>query len=157
MSGSGCPVRRVRPDEPYRSRGEAQIGRMLNHHRIRFQHEQPTYVHDLAGLLRIWYPDFTLADHGGLLVEYVGRPDDSTRLAAIRYKDRVYRANGLEMMAVYPDELHGPAWPEKLLDRIAREADVSPVPAGQIEPEGVCRPSRYIQPGAQAYRCGYIR
>jgi len=61
-------------EPPYKSRGEAQVGRLLDRYGIPFFYEQPTLVLD-RGRHRLWRPDFTLPDYNGLVVEYAGMPD----------------------------------------------------------------------------------
>ena len=60
-------------EPPYKSRGEAQIGRLLDRYGVPFFYEQPTLVYD-TGRHHIWRPDFTLPTYGGLIVECAGVP-----------------------------------------------------------------------------------
>jgi hypothetical protein len=110
-------ARLARLEPPYRSRGEAQVGRLLDRYGIPFFHEYPTMVLD-RGRYRIWHPDFTLPHHGGLIVEYAGMPDRPDYMEGIRHKERVYAANGLRALFLYPDDLRGPGWPESAIRRI---------------------------------------
>jgi hypothetical protein len=111
---------RLGPNEPpYRSRGEAQVGRLLDRYKIPFFHEQPTLVYD-RGRYRIYHPDFLLPGLNGLVIEYAGMPDVPDYMAGIRHKQRVYRANDIPALFVYPDHLRGPNWPEKLIARVYR-------------------------------------
>jgi hypothetical protein len=109
---------RLGPNEPaYRSRGEAQVGRLLDRYGLPFFYECPTSVCD-RGRHRIWHPDFTLPTQGYLIVEYAGMPDRPEYVAGLRYKARVYRANQLPALFVYPTDLQGRTWPERLVQRI---------------------------------------
>jgi len=63
-----------------------------------------------------------LPHHGGLIVEYAGMPDLPDYMEGIRHKERVYAANCLQALFLYPDDLHGPRWPEKALVQIHRAA-----------------------------------
>lgn len=111
---------RLDPLEPkYRSRGEAQVGRLLDRYGIPFYHEQPTIIYD-RGRHRIWQPDFTLPTYDGLVVEYAGMPDIPDYAAGIRHKQRAYAINQIPAVFVYPNDLSGPKWPEKVMDRIYR-------------------------------------
>ena len=47
--------RLTRLEPPYRSRGEAQVGRLLDRYGIPFFHEYPTMVYD-RGRHRVWHP-----------------------------------------------------------------------------------------------------
>ncbi len=105
-------------EPPYRSRGEAQIGRLLDRYGIPFFYEQALLVYD-RDRHRIWHPDFTLPTYDGLIVEYAGMPDIPEYTVGIRYKERAYRANDIPAMFVYPDDLTGPDWPERILEGIA--------------------------------------
>lgn len=110
------------PDEPsYRSRGEAQVGRLLDRYGIPFIYEQPTAVYD-QGRRHVLYPDFTLPRYDGLIVEYMGMPDRPKYMARIRFKQRAYAANAIPALFVYPSDLQGPRWPERLAARIQSHA-----------------------------------
>ena len=104
-------------EPPYKSRGEAQVGRLLDRSEIPFFYEQPTRIHD-RGRYRIWRPDFTLPAHGGLIIEYAGMPDVPDYAAGIRHKQRAYRANHLPALFIYPQDITGPNWPQRVIGRI---------------------------------------
>lgn len=113
---------RLGPDEPpYKSRGEAQVGRLLERYGIPFFYEMPTLILD-RGKHTIWHPDFTLPHQAGLIVEYVGMPDVVDYMAGIWHKEKVYRENGLPSVFVYPDDLRGPDWPDQLVKKIIDSA-----------------------------------
>jgi hypothetical protein len=107
-------------EPPYKSRGEAQIGRLLDRYGIPFFHEQPLIVYD-RGRHRIWHPDFTLPSYSGLIVEYAGMPDKPEYMAGIRYKQKVYGDNQISAMFVSPDDLTGPDWPKLLYESLQQE------------------------------------
>ena len=116
---------RLGPDEPpYQSRGEAQVGRLLDRYGIPFFYEQATVVRD-RGRNRIWHPDFTLPSYNGLIVEYAGMPDRPEYMAGVRHKQRAYAANQMPALFVYPSSLRGRYWPKRLIYRI-RSAARSP-------------------------------
>ena len=98
---------------PYKSRGEAQIGRLLDRYGIPFFYEQPLIVYD-RGRYRIWHPDFTLPTLNGLIMEYAGMPDRPDYMVGINHKQKVYLDNAIRAMFVYPWDLTGPNWSEKL-------------------------------------------
>jgi hypothetical protein len=96
---------RLHPLEPpYRSRGEAQVGRLLDREQIPFLYEQPTLIYD-RGRHRIWRPDFTLPTYGGLIVEYAGMMDVPDYAAGIEHKAATYRSNEIPAVFVYPEDL----------------------------------------------------
>lgn len=121
-------------EPPYRSRGEAQVGRLLDRYGIPFFYEQPTLIYD-RGRHRIWHPDFTLPTYNGLVVEYAGMMEVPDYARGIRHKQRAYAANGIPALFVYPTDLTGPAWPEHLYERI--------VGAAQCALRGCPEESRY--------------
>jgi hypothetical protein len=83
---------RLHPLEPpYRSRGEAQVGRLLDREQIPFLYEQPTLIYD-RGRHRIWRPDFTLPTYGGL--DRRVRGDDGC--ARLRSRDRAQDCERIE-------------------------------------------------------------
>jgi hypothetical protein len=109
---------RLGPREPpYRSRGEAQVGRLLDRYGIPFVYEQPTLV-QVADDARLWHPDFTLPSYADLIVEYAGMPERPDYQRGLAYKRRVYALNRLGALFVYPTDLRGPRWPELLARRI---------------------------------------
>jgi len=117
---------RLAPDEPpYRSRGEAQVGRLLDRYGIPFFYEHPLVVHD-RGRYRVWHPDFTLPEHGRLVVEYAGMMDVPDYAAGIRHKQQAYHANRIPALFLYPQDLQGPRWPERIIYRLHELADIAP-------------------------------
>jgi len=142
------------PDEPsYRSRGEAQVGRLLDRYGLPFQYEPPVQVYD-RGRYRVWHPDFVLqgtAQSRGppvapFVIEYAGMPDRPEYMAGITHKSRVYAANGIDAMFIYPQALRGSQWPARLASRIRRRYAAS-------------LHSTYTFPARRsaAYRSGYKR
>jgi hypothetical protein len=106
-------------EPPYRSRGEAQVGRLFDRYGIPFVYEQPTPVYDRRRQ-RSWHPDFRLPTYGGLILEYAGMMDVPDYAAGIQHKRRAYARNGLRALFIYPRDLRGPSWPERLVERIRR-------------------------------------
>lgn len=99
-------------EAPYRSRGEAQIARMLARHGLPFSYEQPIAVLD-EGKTRIWYPDFQLRDQG-IVIEYCGRTGDSAYSDGVAHKQAVYAANGLTALMITPEIFRG-SWTDVIL------------------------------------------
>lgn len=98
---------------PYRSRPEYRIAGLLDRYRIPFMYEKPTAVMD-NGLLRIWYPDFTLSY--GLAIEYFGWDDPEYRKRT-QHKLAVYRDNQIQVLPTYPQDLKHD-WEQRLLHRV---------------------------------------
>ena len=108
-------------EPPYKSRGEAQVGRLLDRYGIPFFYEQALVVYDREQY-RIWHPDFTLPTYGGLIVEYAGMPDVPEYMAGIKHKEKAYSANRVQAVFIYPDDLRGFTGPRDLMERIERAA-----------------------------------
>jgi len=108
-------------EPPYRSRGEAQVGRVLDRYGMPFFYEQPTLIYD-RGRHRIWHPDFSLPTYNGLVVEYAGMMDVPDYARGIEHKGRVYAANEIPAVFVYPEDLAKPGWPEGLVESIYKAA-----------------------------------
>jgi hypothetical protein len=104
-------------EPPYRSRGEAQVGRLLDRYGLPFLYEPATRIYDRRRY-RWWHPDFCLPQYGGLILEYAGMMDVPDYAAGIRHKRRAYARNGLRALFIYPRDLRGPSWPERLIERI---------------------------------------
>ena len=108
-------------EPPYRSRGEAQVGRLLDRYGIPFFHEHPVLIYD-RGRHMIWHPDFVLPTYNGLIVEYAGMPDIPDYMQGIRRKRRAYRANGIPAVFIYPSHIGGQDWQNKVYHRIMEAA-----------------------------------
>ena len=106
-------------EPPYKSQGEAQVGRLLDRYGIPFFYEQPLMVYDW-GTNRTWLPDFSLPHYHNLIIEYAGMPDQPDYRAGIRHKKQVYQANDIPAMFVYPSDLKGPIWSERLYQKIEK-------------------------------------
>jgi hypothetical protein len=132
MKCGGCrgsylkTAKRIFRNEPYRSSGEAQIGRMLRRYDIPAIYEHPTPVID-HGKNRIWHPDFTLPV-AELIIEYAGMPDVHDYRLGMDHKQLVYGSNALRALFVQPDDIGGPSWNERLLERICQASLYPPVP-----------------------------
>ena len=103
----------------YRSRGEAQVGRVLDRYGIPALYEQATPIY-VRGRWRTWRPDFTLPSYDHLIVEYAGMPDRSDYVAGLRVKRDAYVQNGRPAVFIYPHDLRGPAWPLRMVAKIDR-------------------------------------
>lgn len=113
---------RLGPGEPpYRSRGEAQVGRLLDRYGIPFFYEMPTVIYD-RGRFRVWHPDFTLPTYDGLIIEYAGMMDRPDYAAGIRHKAAAYARNGIPALFVYPTDLQERHWSKRMITRIQQAA-----------------------------------
>ena len=64
---------------------------------------------------------------------YAGMPDIADYMQGIEHKQQVYRANSLPAVFLYPADLRGPNWPEKVVDQILHA----------VEPQRRTPPSAY--------------
>jgi hypothetical protein len=107
-------------EPPYQSKGEAQVGRLLDRYGLPFFYEQPILVLDDGGH-RLLHPDFTLPTYNSLILEFAGMPDKADYMRKLHYKQRVYHDNAIPAIFIYPQDLTGPSWPEGLYERISQE------------------------------------
>jgi hypothetical protein len=52
-------------------------------------------------------------------------PDIPEYMQRIQHKQQVYKVNGIPAMFVYPQDLTGPAWPERLYHRIQQAGQLA--------------------------------
>ena len=114
-----------RLEPPYRSRSEARLGGLFDQYGIPFFYEHPLLVAS-RGRYRIWHPDFTLPHHGGLIVEYAGMMNCCDYRDGIGHKQQVFADNGVPAVFLYPEDLYGPDWQKRTLDRVLRSHDTNP-------------------------------
>ena len=100
-------------EPPYRSRGEAQVGRLLDRYGIPFLYEHPLLLLN-QDRYQLWHPDFTLLQEPFLIIEYAGMPDVPEYMAKLQQKQGIYQANEIPVLYLYPDDLQGPNWPERV-------------------------------------------
>jgi len=103
----------------YRSMAERQIADCLSRYSIPFIYEKPTAVMD-SGMLKLWYPDFTV--YTGTIIEYFGVNGERAYEQRTRHKLRVYEANHLDVIAVFPNDLRD-GWHDGLLDAIRQRLE----------------------------------
>ena len=154
MTSYGPPLhdRLQQQPPPYRSRGEAKVARLLNEYGIPFLYEHPTTVYD-RGRHRVWHPDFTLPTYHGMIVEYAGMPDLPDYMAGIRHKRKVYRANGIPAVFIYPGDIAMDRSPQRVLDRIV-DAARAYRPATQYQATSAAQPaSSRPRPSPRARGC----
>lgn len=118
---SGLESRVDSLEPPYRSRGEARVGRVLDRYGIPFFYEQPTLIYD-RGRYKVWHPDFTLPQHNGLVVEYAGMMDIPDYARGIAHKQEAFAANAIPVLFVYPADTAKPGWAQELNARIEEAA-----------------------------------
>ena len=119
INDQGLENRLNKLEPSYQSEGERHIGRILDRYGIPFFYEQPTIIYD-QGRRQIWFPDFTLPTYNGLLVEYADERPTADRESTIQRQKRVYHANDIPAVFVYPMDLAKPNADEKLYERIKK-------------------------------------
>lgn len=107
-------------EPPYRSRGEAQVGRVLHRYGVPFVYERPTPVLD-GRQIRVLHPDFTLPAQQWRIVEYAGLLDDAVYRQTLARKLWLYAASGWSTVLLTPRDLQGPDWPGRLYSRVVRD------------------------------------
>lgn len=118
-------------EPPYRSRGEARVGHVLDRYGIPFFYEQPTLIYD-RGRYRVWRPDFTLPQYNGLIIEYAGMMDVPDYARGIAYKQQAYAANAIPVLLLLPQDLTKSGWAQDLVTRI--EGNGYQVPSHEAPP-----------------------
>ena len=136
---------------PYKSAAEAKIGRLLDYLEIPFFYRQPKLVWD-QGQFEVYYPCFSTPIHDRLVVDYAGAPD----IWDAEYRRRVYEYNRIPSVIVYPHELTGTDWPDRLAARVLAAGPATVV--REEEPTQPCwreDPIRRIQWEYQRARAEY--
>ena len=59
-----------------------------------------------------------LPSYDGLIVEYAGMPDVPEYMAGIRRKEQVFHNHRIPAVFIYPWDLQGSHWPERVMGRI---------------------------------------
>lgn len=83
--------------------GEQLLAEFFKNECIFYRREHPILVNN-ESKLSIWYPDFYLPDYG-IVVEYFGLVGNENYDKGIDLKKRVYFANSLTLIPVYPSTL----------------------------------------------------
>ncbi len=138
-------LRQLEP--PYKSKGEAQVGRLLDRYGLPFYYEHPLLVFD-RGRHRVWHPDFTLPQYDNFIIEYAGMSDIPDYLEGIIHKKDVFKRNQIPALFLYPDDLKGPHWPADIMDQLtARLLPINPYQARSIVQSSERSGSAYREPG----------
>lgn len=111
-------------DPPYESAGEAKIGHLLDEHSMLFLYRQPMIIYE-RGKYSAWKPAFTLPDYNGLVVEYAHGPDRLQYMQEARHGQQVYQTNGVPTLYLYPADLTGPGWSERVAGRIQEAGEAA--------------------------------
>ena len=124
-------------EPPYKSRGEVEIGRLLDRYGIPFFYEQPIVIQD-RGKYELWRPDFTLPTCQGMIVEYASVSDSPEERNTIRHRQDTYARNGIPALFVHPEDVGRPLWEKDLIHRITIAEQAYRIPV--LFPVAVYRP-----------------
>jgi hypothetical protein len=105
-------------DPRYESKGELQIGRVLDQYGIPFFYRQATIIYH-EGKNDIWKPSFTLYPYGGLVIDYIPGSDQEQKEELLR-KEQIYRYNQIPAVLLGPKDLAEPNWEELLYGKIEK-------------------------------------
>lgn len=100
------------------SKGEVRIASFLQRYSIPYEFERPTVVLDNYKT-KLWYPDFTLYDHGNILIEYfglAGKNRDYDR--SMEHKLSVYSSMKLKVIPVFPAHLFSDNYKREIMDGV---------------------------------------
>jgi len=89
--------------DPYKSEGERKIARFLKKAGMSFIYEKETLIKD-QNKIKIWYPDFTLPQYH-IIIEYYGINQNPEYSDSVRYKQKAYEANHIDVIPIYPEHL----------------------------------------------------
>lgn len=112
-------------DPRYESVDELRFGRLLNRMKIPFVYNKPAPIRE-GDKQTLWYPDFTLPESRGLIVECVAYPGEPGHIADADYRQRVYEANGVVAQFYQPQDFMENDWQMRTLAILLRrmyEAD----------------------------------
>lgn len=104
----------------YRSKGERRIAKFLEESEIDFKYEYPIAIKD-NGLVKIWYPDFTLPDYS-MIIEYFGVSGDTSYDRQLAHKIKTFKQAGVDGIYVVESSFSGD-WQEQVLDKIKQSLE----------------------------------
>ena len=99
-------------DPEYESRGQAEIGRMLDEYDIPFFYNEPLLVRE-NGERKIRRPDFTLPTYNNTVIEYTPAkelPDEHGK--------SIYRENNIAALFLNESDLSEPGWRQRLYETL---------------------------------------
>ena len=96
----------------YESKGQAEIGRMLDDFHIPFYYKEPLLLWK-DGQRRIGRPDFTLPTYNNAVIEYT-----PTKELPVEHLKSVYRENNIAALFVDESDLLEPGWQQRLYDKL---------------------------------------
>lgn len=113
----------VDPRNDYKSKAEIKVANILRRNYEQVEYEKPLFLTD-RGRERIWYPDFTVCTPyiDDLIVEYAGLMQYEEYAQGIRHKANTYSRNDLQAVFLYPEEVFGKDYEQKIIYKILEAA-----------------------------------
>jgi hypothetical protein len=99
-------------DPEYESKGQAEIGRMLDDLHIPFYYKEPLLLWK-DGQRKIHRPDFTLPTYNNAVIEYT-----PVKELLVEHLKTVYRENNIAALFVDESDLLEPGWQQRLYDKL---------------------------------------
>jgi hypothetical protein len=90
--------------EGYRSTSEKIIAKIFEKYGINFDYERKLLVEEEGSKEKVIHPDFYLTDYG-IILEFVGMPDNKDYMKVIEWKTNIYEQMGYKVLYVYLDEM----------------------------------------------------
>lgn len=109
-----------KPNNNYRSKGEKRLADFFDQNGFKFDYESPTLVYDMNCKLRVWYPDFKVGRNRNLIVEYAGMQNNPDYDKGVAKKKKLYKANGLDALFLYPEDIYSKNWQDSLKNKLMR-------------------------------------
>ena len=98
--------------------GEKLIAQFLTQYNIPFEFEKPVAVYD-GGKTKLWHPDFTLHQHGNVIIEYFGLSGKSADYDnSIEHKLGVYDNMNMKVVSIFPNELNRGIYRKRIMDEV---------------------------------------
>jgi len=116
-SGPGLEYYMGKLQPQYESRGQADIGHMLEGYRIPFFYKGPLLICE-NGQRKVQRPDFTLPTYNNLVIEYSAGNKQTADTKNSHAQGSVYRENGIDALLLGPKDLTGAGWQQRLYERL---------------------------------------
>jgi hypothetical protein len=101
----------------FESRGQADIGHMLDNYLIPFFYKGPLLICE-NGQRKVRRPAFTLPTYNNLVLEYSASDRQAVDRKESHVQGTIYRENGIDALFLGPWDLTGPDWQQRLYERL---------------------------------------
>ncbi len=93
---------------PYKSKGERKVAEVLDSLNLDYTYEPRVLVEEKntgdTEKARLWYPDFFVKNLG-IIIEYVGMPENKEYMKGIERKRETYERMGLKVVYINKDDI----------------------------------------------------